>query len=209
MYGQDLALVDPHLHADATKRGARLGEPVVDVGAQRVQRHPSLAVALAPAHLGAAEATAALHLDALRAGLHRGLQRALHGAPEADAPGELVGDTLREQRGVELRLLDLLDVEGDLGVAGDLVQALAQTVGLGALAADDDAGARGVHVDRRRSRVRSISTRLTAARSSSLRRYSRILVSSVRKSRYSLPLAIQRDFQSVTMPSRNPYGLTL
>src|SRR5690606_36634469 len=43
--------------------------------------------------------------------------------------------------------LDLLEVELDLRVAGDLVEALTQAVGLGAAAADHDAGARGVHVD--------------------------------------------------------------
>ena len=66
---------------------------------------------------------------------------------ERDAAGELVGDTLRDERGVELGLLDLLDVEVDLRVAGDLEQPGAQAVGLGAAAADHDARARGVHVD--------------------------------------------------------------
>src|SRR5256885_2792972 len=35
---QDLALVDPHLHADATERRARFRESVVDVGTERVER---------------------------------------------------------------------------------------------------------------------------------------------------------------------------
>ena len=74
----------------------RLGVAVVDVGAQRVQRHPALAVPLLAAHLGATEAAAALHADALRAGLHRGLHRALHRPAERHAAGELVGDTLRD-----------------------------------------------------------------------------------------------------------------
>ena len=123
LVGQDLALVDPDLHADAAERGARFGEAVVDVGAQRVQRHPTLAVALAAAHLRATEAAAALHLDAQRAGLHRRLQRALHRPAERHASRELVGDTLRDQRRVELGLLDLLDVEVDARVARDLEQA--------------------------------------------------------------------------------------
>ena len=112
-----------------------------------MQRHPTLAVPLGAAHLGAAEATRALHADALRAGLLRVLHGALHGPAERDAAGELVGDALRDQRGVELGLLDLLDVELDLVVAGDLGQPGAQAVGLRAAAADDDAGAGGVHVD--------------------------------------------------------------
>ena len=124
-----------------------LGVAVVDVGAQRVQRHPTLAVPLLARHLGATEATAALHADALGAGLHRGLHRALHRAAERDAAGELVGDALRDERGVELGLLDLLDVEVDLRVAGDLEQPGAQAVGLGAAATDHDARTRGVDVD--------------------------------------------------------------
>jgi hypothetical protein len=112
-----------------------------------VQRHPTLAVRLLARHLCASEATAALHADPLGAGLHRGLERALHRAAEGHAAGELVGDTLRDERGVELGLVDLLDVEVDLRVAGDLEQTLAQAVGLGAPATDDDARARGVDVD--------------------------------------------------------------
>src|SRR5881628_2655883 len=84
------------------------------------------------AHLGAVQATGALHADAEHAGLLRVLHGALHGAAEVDATGELVGDALGDQRGVELGLLDLLDVELDLVVAGDLGEAGPETVGLGA-----------------------------------------------------------------------------
>src|SRR4029079_10772608 len=65
LVGEDLTLVDPHLHADAAERRARLGLAVVDVGPQRVQRHSTLAVPLPARHLGATEAAAALHADAL------------------------------------------------------------------------------------------------------------------------------------------------
>src|SRR4051812_13020385 len=147
LVGQDLALVDPDLHADAPERGAGLGVAVVDVGPQRVQRDAALAVPLLAAHLGAAEATAALHPDAEGAGLHRGLHRSLHRAAEADSTRELVGHALRDQRRVELRLLDLLDVQLDLRVAGDLEEPGPQAVGLGAATSDDDPGARGIEVD--------------------------------------------------------------
>src|SRR5262249_55270955 len=88
----DLALVDPDLDADAAVRGARLREAVVDVGPDRVQRHTSLRVLLGAAHLGPAEATGALNLDACRAGPDRRRERALHRAPERDAVLELLGD---------------------------------------------------------------------------------------------------------------------
>ena len=83
----------------------------------------------------------------MRPGLHRGLDGALHRAAERDAVRELIGDTLRDQGRVELGLLDLLNVELDLGIARDLVETLAEPVGLGAAAADHDSRARGVHVD--------------------------------------------------------------
>src|SRR5262249_23542267 len=67
--GRRVAPVDPHLHADPAEGGTGLVEAVVDVGAQRVQRHPALAVELRPRHFGAAEAAGALDPDALGAAL--------------------------------------------------------------------------------------------------------------------------------------------
>src|SRR4249919_901885 len=144
---EDVALVDPDLHTDAPERGARFGLAVVDVGPEGVQRNPAFAVPLLAAHLRPAEASTALHPDALGPRLHRRLHGALHRPAERHAPRELVGDALGDERGVELRLLDLLDVEVDLRVAGDLEQSGAQPVGFGAAAADHDAGAGRVHVD--------------------------------------------------------------
>src|SRR5262249_6941765 len=91
----DLALVDPHLPADAAVRRLRLGKAVVDVGADRVQRHAALGVALRAAHLAAAEAATALDLDPLGARAHGRGQRALHRAAEGDAVLQLLGDRLR------------------------------------------------------------------------------------------------------------------
>src|SRR4029453_8284039 len=49
----DLALEDPHLHADDAVR--RLGQAVaeIDIGAERVRRHAPLAIPLHPCDLGA------------------------------------------------------------------------------------------------------------------------------------------------------------
>src|ERR1700678_2200312 len=71
--GRRLALVDPHLHANPAEGRASLVQTEVDVGAQRVQRYPALAVKLAPRHFGTAQASRALHPDALGAALHRAL----------------------------------------------------------------------------------------------------------------------------------------
>src|SRR5207247_8068465 len=121
----DLALVDPDLDADPAEGRLRLGEPVVDVGADRVQRHATLRVHLRAAHLAAAEPPAADHLDAVSAGAHRRGQRALHLAPDADPVLELLGDRLGDKLGVELGPLDLVDVDVH-GLVGHAVDLLAE-----------------------------------------------------------------------------------
>src|SRR5690606_112690 len=129
--GRGVALVDPHLHADPAEGGAGLVEAVVDVGAQRVRRHPALAVELRARHLGAAETARALHPDALRAALHRGLHRLPHGAAERDTAGQLLGHPLGDELRVDLGVLHLEDVELDL-LAGQLLEVATDTVRLGA-----------------------------------------------------------------------------
>src|SRR5206468_1120073 len=66
--GHDLALVDPDLDADPAEGRLRLGEAVIDVGTDRVQRDAALGVHFGPAHLPAAEPATAHHLDAVGAG---------------------------------------------------------------------------------------------------------------------------------------------
>src|SRR5204863_6686897 len=68
--GQDLALEHPDLDAAGAVGGlgGRLAE--IDVVAQRVQRHPALAVPLGAGDLGAAQAAAAIDPDALGAEPH-------------------------------------------------------------------------------------------------------------------------------------------
>src|SRR5207248_1707552 len=88
--GQDLALEHPHLDAAGAVGGlgGRLAE--IDVGAQRVQRHPALAVPLGAGDLGAAQAAAAIDPDALGAEPHGRLHRPLHGAAEGHPALELL-----------------------------------------------------------------------------------------------------------------------
>ena len=145
--GHDLALVDPDLDADAAEGRLRLGEAVVDVRTQRVQRDAALGVGLRARHLRAAEAAAAGDLHALRAGADRRRERALHRTAEAHAILELLGDRLCDELRVELGALDLVDVDVDVLVR-HRVHLTAQRVDLGARLPDDDAGARGEDVDR-------------------------------------------------------------
>ena len=121
-------------------------EAIVDVRAQRVQRHATVGVALGARHLRAAEATRDLHLDALGTGSHRAGERTLHRATEGDAVLKLLGDRLCDQACVELGALDLEDVDLDL-LARDPVQVAAQLVDLRAGLADHDPRSGRVNVD--------------------------------------------------------------
>src|SRR5262249_38907122 len=70
LLGQHLAAEDPDLDADDTVGRVRLRETVRDLGPERVQRHPSLAVPLAARDLGATEATRRLDTDPERSHPH-------------------------------------------------------------------------------------------------------------------------------------------
>src|SRR5271169_2649503 len=143
---EDLALEDPHLDAAGAVGRERGGVAVIDVGAQRVQRHPALAVPLHAGDFGAAEPARAVDADALGAEPHRRLHRALHGAAERNAALELLGDRFGDQLGVELGLPDLDDVDDDVAV-GQLRHFLAQLLDVGALLADHHARPRRMDRD--------------------------------------------------------------
>src|SRR5438046_556865 len=72
----------------------RLGETVRGLGAELVQRHPSLAAPLATRDLGAAETSRRLDANAERTHAHRARHRFLHCPAEGDAALELQGDVL-------------------------------------------------------------------------------------------------------------------
>src|SRR6267378_4342927 len=124
---KDFALEDPDLDAAGSERRKRGRDTVIDIGAQRVQRHAAFAIPFHPRDFGAET--------------HRRLHCALHGAAERDAALELLCDRFGDQRGVEFGLADLDDVDDDVG-GGDIGNALAQLVDVGALLADHDAGTR-------------------------------------------------------------------
>src|SRR3546814_14391375 len=96
---EDLALVDPGLDADDSVGGLGLGEAVIDVGAQGMQRHAAFAIPLRTRDLGAVEAAGDVDLDAQRAPAHRVADGALHSAAEPD-PGPRPG---RQRDGVGKR----------------------------------------------------------------------------------------------------------
>src|SRR5690606_18407489 len=140
---EEIALVDPHLDADDAVGRPRFGETELDVRLQGVQRQPTFLVPLGARDLGTAEPPGHHDLDSLAAEAERRLHRLFHGATERHSTLELAGDRLRNQLRVELGPLNLLNVDVHLA-AGLLDQIVAQLVDLRALAADDDAGPRGV-----------------------------------------------------------------
>src|SRR5439155_1595616 len=158
---QDLALEDPDLDADRPRRRVRGGETVIDVGADRVQRHAPVAVPLAARDLAAAQPARARDADAVGAQPERGRHRLLHRPPEGHALLQLQRDVLGHELRVQLGVDDLLDVEVDLLPRARLELVL-QLLHLGALAADDDAGPRGEDGDPRAVR-RALDVDLRAA----------------------------------------------
>src|SRR6202012_4973171 len=111
----DLALEYPHLDAAGAVGRLRRRHAVIDVGAQRVQRHAAFAVPFHARDLGAAETARAVDTNAFGAEAHRRLHRALHGAAERDAALELLGDRFGDQRGVKFGLADFDNVDDDVG----------------------------------------------------------------------------------------------
>src|SRR6056297_3665236 len=89
---ENLAFEDPDLDADDAVGRPGLGERVVDVGPQGVQRHAALAVPLGPRDLGTAETAGDVDADAEGAHAHGVLHRPLHRAAERHPTLELLGD---------------------------------------------------------------------------------------------------------------------
>src|SRR2546422_183594 len=142
----DLSLVDPDFHADGAIGGAGLGDAVVDVGAQRVERKLPLEVPLGPGDLGPRQPARAPNPDSLRSETQGGLNGLLHGATEGHAPLDLQGHGLRDQLGHDFGLVNLHDVDEDLP-SRLLLDIVPKLVHLRAAPADDDAGPGRVDVD--------------------------------------------------------------
>src|SRR5450755_2352276 len=142
--GDVFALVDPALHADYPVRRVGFGGAKIDVGAQRLQRQPALQVPFFAGDFCAVQAACYANLDALASETQRRIYRFAHRAAEGHALFELQRDRFRDQRGVEFRTVHFHDVDVHFAF-GALLHVLLQLVDFRALAADDDAGARGVN----------------------------------------------------------------
>src|SRR5580700_5298643 len=106
-----------------------------------MQRHPAFAIPFEPCDFGTAEAARAVDSYAFRAEPDRRLHRPLHGAAEGDPALKLLGDRIGNEDRGDLGLAHLDDIDEDFGLR-HLRDGLADLVDVGALFADDDAGAR-------------------------------------------------------------------
>src|SRR5205814_8073925 len=102
---QDLAAVGPTSRADRAVRGARLGESILDIRAQRVQGQASLQIPRGARDFVAVQASARAALDSLATEAQRRINRLTHGAPETYSLLQLQCDRLRYQLRIELRLV--------------------------------------------------------------------------------------------------------
>src|SRR5580692_4567913 len=80
----NVAAVDPGLDADDAVGGVRLGETVVDVGPQRVQRQTALEIPLGTRDLVAVQTARDAYLDALATETQCRIHTLTHRAAEAD-----------------------------------------------------------------------------------------------------------------------------
>src|ERR1700727_1227891 len=104
---ENFALEDPNLDAASAIGGVRGGDAIIDVGAQSVQRHATLAVPFETRDFGAAETARAIDAHALGAETHRRLHRAFHRPPERNPALKLLSDRLGDQGRVDFRLAGL------------------------------------------------------------------------------------------------------
>ena len=138
---QNLALINPALHADHAVSGVGFTESVIDIGAQRVQRKLPLQIPFRPRDFSAVQAPRHANFNSLAAETQRRIDRFAHRAAERHALFELQRDRFRHQLRVELGLVHFLNVDENFAL-GLLRQIALQLLDLRALASDDDAGTR-------------------------------------------------------------------
>ena len=111
---EHFALEDPDLDADDAVRGAGFAEAVVDVGAERVQRHAAFAGPFRARDFRTVQTARQANLHAEGARTHGAHHGALHGAAEHHALLDLLGDAVGHELRIELGLADLGDVQADV-----------------------------------------------------------------------------------------------
>src|SRR5699024_10229049 len=124
----NVALVDPHLDANAAESGVCFCKAVVDLSAKGVQWNATFVVTLGAGHFCAAQTARCQNLDALDLWLtDSALHSLAHRAAESHAVYTLLSDRLCNQGCFCVYLLHLKNVEGT-HLAGALFQPAADTL---------------------------------------------------------------------------------
>ena len=132
-------MIDPGLNTDLSVGGICLCETVIDICTQSLKRDGTLAVSLLTRHICAAQTSGNGSLDSKCAGLHGSAHAGLHGAAESDTVFQLLSDILSYQLCIQIRLLDLLDINEKL-LLGKLLNLSPYLLDLCTALTDNDTG---------------------------------------------------------------------
>ena len=181
------------------------GEPVIDIGTQRMQRQLTLQIPFTARDFSAVQPAGNANLDAFAAEAQRRIDGLAHGAAESHALFELQRNRFRNQLSIELGLVNFLNVDENFAL-GLLRQRLLQLFDLGAFAADDDAGPRGADRDAQLVAGAVDFNRTDAGRFQLLAQTFFELQIFLQQSGIVACLENQRERQGLLKPSRKPYG---
>src|SRR5262249_25305753 len=142
----NVASIDPNFDTDRTERRSRFGKSIIDIRAQSVKRQSTVQIPFRSRDFSAVQSSRHPDFDALTAKPLGVLHRLAPRAAKRDSLFKLQRNLFGLQLGIQLWLVNLLDVDQDFttGLSFDLV---AELVDLCALSTDDDSRSRGVNDD--------------------------------------------------------------
>jgi hypothetical protein len=108
---QNIALVNPHFHANHTEGRVCFRQTVINIGTQCMQRDFALYLFLGASDFRSTQTSTADDSDTLRVCTHRLLHRLLHGAAERDTLLQLFGNTACNQVRIQFGLANLYNVQ--------------------------------------------------------------------------------------------------
>ena len=143
---QNLALIQPRLHANHTISRVRFRKAIIDIGPQRMQRQLTLQIPFRTRDFRAIQTARNPNLNSLASKTQRRINRFPHRTAERHALFQLQSNGFRHQLCIQLRLMHFLNVDKHFPL-GLLRQRSLQLFNLGALASDNDARPRGANRD--------------------------------------------------------------
>jgi hypothetical protein len=111
MPGENLTQVNPHFDANHAKGRMGLGQTIINIRTQRLQRNFPLYFFLRTRNLGSAESSTDNNFNALCAGVfHRLLHRLFHRTAERDALLQLFCDAATDENRIQLWIANLHNI---------------------------------------------------------------------------------------------------